>query len=56
MSSQASVECHMMYDEIFIGLVVSTGYGMDAAQRFLDDMHKAITDQYQDNLSFIKRQ
>lgn len=39
MSSQASVECHMMYDIVFIGLVVTTGYGMDAAQRFLEEMH-----------------
>ena len=56
MASQASVECWMMFDIVFVGLVVSTGYGAEAAQRFLEDMHKAITDNYQDNLDFIRRQ
>ena len=56
MAASASIECHVLFDTVFIGLVTSIGYGMDAAQRFLDEMHQAITAQYKDNLEFIKRQ
>ena len=56
MAASASVECHLMYDTVFIGLVTSTGYGAEAAQRFLKEMHEAITNHYADNLVFIKRQ
>lgn len=31
MAASASVECHVLYDIVFIGLVTSTGYGMEAA-------------------------
>ena len=55
MAASASIECHVLFDTVFIGLVTSIGYGMDAAQRFLDEMHQAITAQYKDNLEFIKR-
>ena len=56
LAASASVECHVLFDTVFIGLVTSIGYGMDAAQRFLDEMHQAITSHYSDNLEFIKRQ
>lgn len=56
MAASASVECHVLFDTVFIGLVTGTGYGMDQAQRFLDEMHQAITAHYSDNLEFIKRQ
>jgi len=56
MAASASVECHVLFDIVFIGLVTNTGYGMDAAQRFLEEMHQAITSHYSDNLEFIKRQ
>ena len=56
MAASASVECHVLYDIVFIGLVTSIGYGMDASHRFLDEMHQAITSHYSDNLEFIKRQ
>ena len=56
MASSASLECHVLFDVVFIGLVTSTGYGPERAQRFLDQMHEAITAHYTDNLEFIKRQ
>ena len=56
MAASASVECHILYDIIFIGLVTSIGYGPEAAQRFLEEMHKAVSAHYTDNLEFIKRQ
>ena len=39
MAAIASVECHVLYDIIFIGLVTGTGYGEAAATRFLEQMH-----------------
>ena len=56
MAASASVECHVLYDVVFIGLVTSTGYGEEAARRFLEQMHEAITRHYAENLVFIKRQ
>ena len=56
MASSASVECHVMFNIIFIGIVTSIGYGPQAAQRFLTEMHEAVTTHYADNLVFIKRQ
>ena len=56
LAASASVECHVMYDIVFIGLVTSIGYGPEAAQRFLTQMHEAITRHYTDNLAFIKKQ
>ena len=46
----------MLYDVVFVGLVTSTGYGAEAAHRFLDDMHGAITNLYEQKLDFITRQ
>ena len=56
MAASASVECHVMFNVVFIGIVTSTGYGPQAAQRFLSEMHEAVTKHYTDNLVFIKRQ
>jgi hypothetical protein len=56
MAAIASVECHVLYDVIFIGLVTGTGHGEAAATRFLEQMHQALTRLYDDNLVFIKRQ
>ena len=58
MAASASVECHTLYDTVFIGLVTGTGYSTNAAQRFLEEMHEAITVLYAENseLGFIKRQ
>ena len=36
MASSASLECHILFDIIFIGLVTSTGYGHERAERFLE--------------------
>ena len=36
MAASASVECHTLYDTVFIGLVTGTGYSTNAAQRFLE--------------------
>ena len=55
MAASASVECHLMFSTVFIGLVTSMGYGSEAAERFLKEMHQAITNHYADNLVFIKR-
>lgn len=58
MAASASVECHTLYDTVFIGLVTGTGYSTNAAQRFLEEMHEAITVLYSEfnDLDFIKRQ
>ena len=56
MAASASVECHLMFNTVFIGIVTGTGYGPEAAERFLKEMHQAITSHYADNLVFIKRQ
>ena len=56
LAGSASVDCHVLYDVVFIGLVTSSGYGAVAAQRFLSQMHEAVTTHYADNLVFIKRQ
>ncbi len=55
LTAVASLECHLMFDIVFIGLVTSTGYGDDKAQRFLTQMHQMVTTAYADNLAFIKR-
>ena len=39
LAASASVECHVLFDIVFIGLVTSIGYGMEASQRFLEEMH-----------------
>ena len=39
LTAMASLECHLMFDIVFIGLVTSTGYGDDKAQRFLTQFH-----------------
>lgn len=36
MASSASLECHILFDVVFIGLVTSTGYGSERAERFLE--------------------
>ena len=56
LASSASVECHLLFDIVYIGIVTSSGYGPEAALRFLEQMHEAITKLYTDNLVFIKRQ
>ena len=55
MAASAAVECHILFDIIFIGIVTTTGYGRESAERFLEEMHQAVTSHYADNLSFIKR-
>ena len=39
LAASASVECHVLFDIVFIGLVTTIGYGMEASQRFLEEMH-----------------
>lgn len=56
MAAVASVECHLMNDIVFIGIVTTTGYNEDKAKRFLEEFHEAITRHYQNNLVFIKKQ
>ena len=35
LAATASLECHLMFDVVFIGLVTNTGYGDEKAERFL---------------------
>ena len=52
----AGVEMHMLFDEVFIGLITDSGYNEDVAYDFLDDLHKEFTIFYKNNLGFIRRQ
>jgi hypothetical protein len=56
LAATASLECHLMFDVVFIGLVTNTGYGDEKAERFLTQMHQSVTTHYADNLEFIRRQ
>ena len=39
MTSSGSLECHVLYDIVFIGIVTTAGYGPERAERFLESMH-----------------
>ena len=56
LAASVPVECHVLYDIVFIGIVTGIGYGEDAAQRFLQEMHQALSGLYEDNLTFMTRQ
>ena len=56
MASSASLECHILFDTVFVGLITSTGYGPERAQHFADQFHEAITILYNDNLAGIRTQ
>ena len=55
-TSSSPVECHMLYNTVFIGLVTDMGYGKDKSNKFLDEIHSAFNLMYKNNLQYIKRQ
>ena len=50
------VECNMLFDIVFIGLVTDMGYDNEKVKRFLDEIHDAFNNMYKNNLQYIKRQ
>ena len=55
-TNSSPVECHMLYNTVFIGLVTDMGYGKDKSNKFLDEIHSAFNLMYKNNLQYIKRQ
>ena len=52
----ASIECHIMFDVVFIAIITDTGYLEDTANEFLGSLHREFSILYRENLPFIKRQ
>ena len=55
-SGSTPVECHMLFNIVFIGLVTDMGYGKEKVNKFLDEIHSAFNSMYKNNLGYIKRQ
>ena len=55
-TSSSPVECHMLYNIVFIGIVTDMGYGKEKAKKFLEEIHASFNTMYKNNLPYIKRQ
>ena len=55
-TSSSPVECHMLFNIVFIGIVTDMGYGKEKAKKFLDEIHASFNTMYKNNLPYIKRQ
>ena len=54
-TSSSPVECHMLYNIVFIGIVTDMGYGKEKAKKFLEEIHASFNTMYKNNLPYIKR-
>ena len=55
-TGSSPIECHMIFDIVFIGIFTDMGYDSDKAKKFLNEIHVAFNSMYKNNLSYIKRQ
>ena len=51
-----AVECHLMYNVCFFGIMTDLRYDSDKAHRMLKDLYGEMDTMYRKNLAFIKRQ
>ena len=54
-TSSSPVECHLLYNIVFIGIITDMGYGKEKAKKFLDEIHASFNTMYKNNLPYIKR-
>ena len=50
------VECHLLYNVCYFGIMTDLRYDKEKAQRFLNDLWQELNLMYKKNISFNKRQ
>ena len=51
-----AVECHLLYNVCFFGIMTDLRYDKDKARRYLNDLYQELNTMYRKNIQFIKRQ
>ena len=52
----SALECHLLYNVAFFGIMTDFRYDKDKAKRFLNDLFSEMNVMYRKNINFIKRQ
>ena len=55
-TGETAVECHMLFNVAFFGIITDLRYDKDKARRYLDDLYAELNTMYRKNIQFIKRQ
>ena len=51
-----AVECHLLYNVAYFGIMTDLRYDKEKAKRFLNDLYSELNVMYKNNIGFIKRQ
>ena len=51
-----AVECHLLFNVAFFGIMTDLRYDRDKAKRYLKDLYSELNTMYRQNIQFIKRQ
>ena len=52
----SALECHLLYNVAFFGIMTDFRYDKEKAKRFLNDLFSEMNVMYRKNINFIKRQ
>ena len=52
----SALECHLLYNVAFFGIITEFRYDKDKAKRYLNDLFAEMNIMYRKNINFMKRQ
>ena len=50
-----AIECHLLYNVAYFGIMTDLRYDKEKAKRFLNDLYTELDTMYKKNISFMKR-